>query len=116
MNSNLILRQSAILLLLGIALIILVAIVPNFDGHLAGNSFYKIAVSSSWRKPLNLPAAWCSFKLMLLCLGLFLVIESVGTALAVWKRKTAALLVYWLHLVPSLGLLIGGYFLMKALL
>lgn len=65
---------------------------------------------------MDYPAAWCSFKIILLCLGLFLVIESVGTILSVLKLKAIALPAYCLHLVPGPGVLLGSYCLLKALL
>lgn len=101
------------MLLLGVSLAGLVFYCPNATGEPAGESFFKIAVTSSVGK---LPAAWCSFKIILLCLGLFLVIESVRTSLSMLNRKTIASLIYTLHIVPCLGVLLGGYALLKALL
>ena len=89
---------------------------PDATGHPATGAFFKIAISSSWGKLLDLTAAWCSFKIILLSLGLFLVIESLGTILSVLKRKPLAWIVYSLHVVPGFGLLLGGYCLLKALL
>lgn len=74
------------------------------------------AVQSSWRNLLDLPAAWASVKIMLFFAGLFLLIESAGTMLAVMKMKALALLVFCLQVVPCLGLLSGSYYLVKSLL
>ena len=64
---------------------------------------------------MNLTAAWCSCKIILLSLGLFLVIECLGTFLAISNRRPAAWTIYSLQILPCLGFLLGGYCLIKAL-
>jgi hypothetical protein len=102
-------------LLVGFLLINLAIFAPDIGGHQAGGVF-ELAINSTWGNWFNLPAAWGSFKIILLCLGLFLVIECLGTFFTVAKRKPLAWLVYSLHIVPSLGFLLGCYYLLKALL
>ncbi len=102
-------------LLAGIALINLAYLALDASGRQSGN-FFKIAMLASWGKPLDLVAAWCSCKIILLSLGLFLVIECLGTLLVLSNRNYLAWIVYALHVLPSLGFLMGGYYLIKALL
>lgn len=109
-------KQSSVLLLAGISLINLAIFAPDGAGCQVAGSFFKMAASSTWGKLFDLTAAWCSFKIILLSLGLFLVIDSLGTILSVSKRKPLAWIVYSLHLVPCLGMLLGGYYLIRALL
>lgn len=108
-------RLSSIFLLSGISLISFVFFTPDAAGHPAAGSFFKIATSSAWGKLFDLTAAWCSFKIILLSVGLFLVIDFLGTILLVLKHKKLAWLVYSLHLAPCLGVLLGGYCLIRAL-
>ena len=116
MSEKKILRLSGILLVAGISLISLALFTPDAAGPPVAGSFFKIATSSPWGRPFDLTAVWCSFKIILLSLGVFLVVDVLGTTLLVVKRKKLARMVYALHLAPCLGLLIGGYCLVKALL
>jgi hypothetical protein len=79
-------------------------------------AFFQVAKMSPWHQPLDWPAAWCSLKIIVLCLGLFLVIDAVGSLLALTRIKSLALSVFFLHVVPGFGILVGGYYLLKALL
>jgi hypothetical protein len=115
MRDEKIFRLGSIFLLAGISLISLVFFTPNAAGHPVAGSFFKIATSSAWGKLFNLTAMWCSFKIILLSLGLFLIIECLGTFLAVSSRKQVAWTIYILHILPCLGFLMGGYCLLKAL-
>lgn len=110
------LRHGGSLLLAGISLVAFTFFVPDADGHQETGAFFKMATDASWGKLLDLPAAWCSFKIILLSLGLFLTIESLGTILSLINLKPFARLVGCLHLAPGLGVLVGGYYLIKALL
>ena len=116
MRGEKIFRLSSILLLAGISLISLAWFTPDDAGHQATGSFFKIATSSTWGKLFDRTAAWCSFKIILFSLGLFLVIDVLGTILLVSKHKNLAWMAYALHLAPCLGVLLGGYYLIKALL
>ena len=108
-------KPGSTLFLTGISLVSLVFFGPDAARHRAG-SFFEVAASSSWGKWLQFAAAWCSFKIILLSLGLFLVIESLVVILAAAKGHQLARVVYFLHLMPCFGFLIGGYYLIKALL
>ena len=109
-----ILRQVGILTLIGIGLFGIAFFAPDANAH--QGAFYQAALQTSWRHILDLPAVWSSIKIILCCVGLFLVIESAGTMLSVMKMKSLALLVFLMQIVPGLGLLCGGYYLVKSVL
>jgi len=109
------LKFTSILLLAGISLISLVLLAPNAAGDPAQGCFITIAVAHSWGKVLDPTAAWCSLKLILFSLGLFLVIETLGTILWALQRRNCAWVIYALHIVPCIGVVLGGYCLLKAL-
>ncbi len=100
--------------LVGLGLLGIAFFAPN-AGPQRG-SFFNVAISTSWRNPLDFPAAWCSVKIILLSFGLFLLIESAGTLLSVRNHKSLALSVFFMQVAPCLGLLAGGFYLLKALL
>jgi hypothetical protein len=108
-------KQVCILGLVGLGLFGIVLFAPDASRYQNG-SFWKVAFSTSWHSPLDFPAAWCSLKIILLSLGLFLLIESLGTVLSLLKYKSVALMIYFLQMLPCLGFLVGGYYLVKALL
>ena len=110
-----ILRQVRFLCLLGMTLLLVVFGLPD-DGSERHVSFFQVAQESHWRQFLNLPAAWGSLKVIFWSIGLSLFIESLGTLLAVRKRKNLALAVFLLQLLPLLGFLTGTYYFIRALL
>jgi len=103
------------LFLAGLCLLGLAFFAPD-AAHRHNGSFFKIAAASSWRRPFNLSAAWCSLKIILSSIGLFMVIESLGSILARLKLLDLAKAVFSLQLLSVLFFLMGGYYLMKALL
>jgi hypothetical protein len=109
-----ILRQVSLLCLIGIGLFGIAFFAPNAAPN--PGLFFQPALHTSWRNVLDLPAVWSSIKIILFCIGLFLVIESAGTVLSLLKLKSLAFLVYFLQLVPCVGLLCGSYYLVKSLL
>ena len=115
MNKKRVYSRCRNFLLAGISLINIAFFAPDGGSHQAGD-FFKIATLSAWDKPFDLTAAWCSGKIILLSLGLFLIIECLGTFLAVANRQRLAWTIYSLHFLPCLGFLLGGYYLLKALL
>ena len=115
MKNDKVFGLSSTLFLIGISLVSLAFFGPDAAGPRIG-SFFPMAASSAWGSWFNLAAAWCSCKIILLSLGLFLVIECLGTFLAVAGRRRLAWVIYALHLLPGLGFLTGGYYLIKALL
>lgn len=109
-----ILRQVSILSLIGIGMLGIVVFAPDAAPH--RGPFFQPALQTSWRELLDLPAIWASVKIILFFVGLFLVIESAGTVLSVLKFKSLAVLVFFLQVVPCLGLFCGSYYLVKSLL
>ncbi len=100
--------------LIGIGLFGIAFFAPDAAPH--RSVFFQPALQTSWRTVLDFPAIWASIKIILFCIGLFLVIESAGTVLSVLKFRSLALAVFFMQLVPCLGLLLGSYFLVKSLL
>jgi hypothetical protein len=109
-----ILRQVSLLILIGIGLLCFVIFAPNAGPH--QGAFYVPALQTRWSDWVDFPAVWSSIKIILFCIGLFLVIESAGTVLAVLKLKSLALFVFFLQAVPFMGLLFGCYYLVKSFL
>jgi hypothetical protein len=109
-----ILRRVSILSLIGVGLFGVVIFAPDASPHLG--AFYQPALRTEWRDLLDLAAVWSSIKIMLFSIGLFLVIESAGTVLAVLKLRSLALSVFFLQALPFLGLILGSYYLVKSLL
>jgi len=106
--------QISRLSLLGMGLLGIAFFTP--DAGRQPGSFFSVAMETTWRNPLDIPAAWCSLKIILLSFGLFLLIESAGTFLAVRKHNSLALSVFFMQAAPCLGLLCGGFYLVKSLL
>jgi len=77
-------------------------------------SVFAMAMASVWEKAGDWPAAWCSFKIMLLSTsGLFLVI-AIQEMLVALNRSLLAKLFLGLFLFPLLGFLAGFYWLLKS--
>jgi hypothetical protein len=107
-------RQVSLLSLVGIGLLGFVFFAPDVGGH--SGSFFQVAMQTTWQNLLDWPAVRCSVKIILLSAGLFLLIESTGTFLAAKKIKSLVLPVFLMQAVSCLGLLFGGYYLVKSLL
>jgi len=108
------LRQIGFLTLVGIGLFGIVFLAPDADPR--QGAFFQAALQTTWHDLLDFPAVWSSIKIILFSIGLFLMIESVGTMLAVLRLKSIALPVFFLQIVPCLGLLCGAFYLVKSLL
>jgi hypothetical protein len=107
-------RQVGLLSLIGLGLFGIAFFAPDAGAH--RGAFFNVAMQTAWQNPLDWPAVWCSVKIILLSIGLFLLIESMGTILAVKKYKSLALSVFSMQAVPLLGFLFGGFYLVKSLL
>jgi hypothetical protein len=107
-------RRTSLLSLVGLCLLAFVFFAPGI-GHQEG-SYFSTAMQCTWRDLWELPAAWSSLRIILLSAGLFLLIESTGTILAAKKFKSLVVPVFLMQAVPCLGLLFGGYYLVKSLL
>jgi len=109
-----ILRQVSLLCLIGMGLFGIALFAPDAAPH--RGEFFRPALQTTWHNLFDLPAAWSSIKIILFCIGLFLVIESTGTVLSVLKYKTLAVVVYFLQVLPIVGLIGGSYYLVKSVL
>jgi hypothetical protein len=107
-------RQISLLSLAGLGFFGIAFFTPDPGQH--PGAFFSIATQTTWKHVLEWPAAWCSLKIILSSIGLFLVIESAGTILSLRKRKSLALSVFFLQTLPCLGFLFGSFYLMKSLL
>ena len=91
-----------------------IAIFAPDAGHHIGD-FIKVAASSTWQQLIEAPAAWCSLKLILLAVGLFLVIEALAAMLALLGQKRLAMVVFSTQVISVLIFLTAGFYLLKAL-
>jgi len=109
------LMEVLIFSLTGFFLLAIVFLVPNGNGN-PPSAFFETASRTTWRDWLEWPGAWCSLKLILFSASLFLLIDSFGTLLLVLNRRRLAGKVFILITLPVFGFLLGGYYLVKALL
>jgi hypothetical protein len=107
-------RRTSLLSLVGLGLFGFALLAPSIGEH--QGSYFSTAMHCTWRGLWEFPAAWSSLRIILLSAGLFLLIESTGTILAAKKFKSLVLPVFLMQAVPCLGLLFGGYYLVKSLL
>lgn len=107
--------QVRLCLLVGVCLLALVLFAPS-AGNEPGWAFFQIARASSWHRFLDWAPAWCSLKIILGCVALFLVLDAGGTLLLRWQRVSPAHFTFYAIAPPSIGLLVGGNYLLKALL
>ena len=98
----------------GISMLVIAFFLPD-AGHQRG-AFLTVATSSSWQKPFDWPAARCSVKIVLLAGLLFLGVDALLAILLRLKLEKLAFLVFCVEVLPVLGILIGVYYLLKALL
>ena len=100
--------------LTGLGLLGIAFFAPDVAHH--NGYFFKIAMASPWQNVFDLAAAWCSLKIILLGVGLFLIIESLGSMLVRLKHEYLAWAVFSLHFASCTWILFGGFCLVKALL
>lgn len=108
-------NQITILTLIAMSLFGIAFLTPDAAQH-PGHFFTFAARSTSWRTPLDLASAWCSIKIILFSLGLFLVVDSIGTILTIRKQSGLAATVFSMQIFPGFGLLAGTYYVVKSLL
>ncbi len=100
--------------LIGVGLAGLALVVPD-AGHGPG-SFLNIAWQSSWQSLFEVQAAWCSLKIILLALGMFLVFNAIGFIFMNCQRITLSLIVLSIQAVFACGIAAGFFFFLRALL
>ena len=93
----------------------LIFLTPN-SGHEPSWTFFHGARAASWNRLFDWGAAWCSFKIILSSLALFLILDALGTLFVRARRMSLGALAFFSLAVPCVGFLVGGYYLLKALL
>jgi hypothetical protein len=93
----------------------LVFLIPP-PSYLGGRSFVEVARASEWHQWGDWLAAWCSLRIVLLNLALFGLVVLVIIVLTLWERVNLARILLLATIVPGAGVLMGFYYLVKALL
>lgn len=101
----------------GMALFLLaIVFLTPYNGFGRENSFVATAANTQWFRPGDWVAAWCSVKIILLsAAGIFLVLCIEETLLFMRRIAIANLLILTL-LFPLVGLAMGFYYLVKAMI
>ena len=99
----------------GVYLLTIVVLSPHAHSW-EGGSFFKVAHESPWDRWWDWAAAWCSVKIILLSLGVLLLVRALGTWLKILDRELVGNAILRLSAAPCLGLALGSYYLVKALL
>ena len=107
--------QVRLFCLVGFCLVGVALFAPD-SGQPQGEFFVTTARQSSWGHLFNWPAAWCSVKLILASVGLFLLLDSLGTVFLLVRRRRLAVVTFVSIFLPCIGFLMGSYYLVKALL
>lgn len=97
----------------GICFLTIVFLSPD-AGNLNSTTFLSVARSSPWERWWDWAAAWCSLKVILLNVGVFLVLWALGGLLKHCARKTLGIVVLSLTGAPIAGFWLGIYYLIKA--
>ena len=108
-------RRGLLLYAIGLWLLVIVFLSPH-AGSGEGRLFFKVAEASPWDEWWDWAAAWCSVKIILLSLGVWSLIAAFETLLKVSNRESLAKAILYLSALPSIGLGLGIYYLVKALL
>jgi hypothetical protein len=107
-------RQILFWYFVGFCFLTIVFLSPH-AGYLNGESFLTVARSSPWERWGDWPAAWCSLKIILLSVGVFLVLFALGEFLRISAQRTLSKIVLTMTGAPIAGFWIGLYYLTKAL-
>ena len=107
-------REVASLFLIGIGLAGIGFFAPDAGGH--AGAFFSIAMSSPWLKLFDLGPAWCSVKIILFGVGLFLIFDSLAIVFGRAKMKGLALALFCLEGAAFMLSLGGFFFFAKSLL
>ena len=100
--------------LYALALLAVVLLVPH-PGWADGQSFFAVALHASWSRPLDMAAAWCAFKIILLSGALICACNCVSKLFEAIQQDSMAVAAVYVGMVPFMGLFAGSYFLLKAL-
>jgi ABC-type Fe3+ transport system permease subunit len=107
-------RRTFLFFFLGFLLLAVALLTPQ-GGSLEGRSMYQVAWASPWQHFFDWPAAWCSVKIILLCLGLALVLVYLARLLRNFGRPALAWFILGCSILPGAGLLAGFFLLLKAI-
>lgn len=99
---------------MGLFLLGVVFLTP-YNGFTTGRSFFTIAQNSQWFRPGDWIAAWCSLKIMLLSASGICLVLCVEETLLFMRRIAIANLLILTLLFPLTGLVMGFYYLVKAI-
>lgn len=108
-------KQITRFFVVGACLIGIALFVPD-AGHQFGVMFVHLARNAMWQCWFEWNAAWCSLKIIFFSLGMFFILDSVGTLLITRKHQMMGATVFLMHLGPFGGMLAGVYLLTKSLL
>jgi hypothetical protein len=97
----------------GFCFLTIVFLSPH-PGYLNGESFFTVARSSPWEKWGDWAAAWCSLKVILFSVGVFLVLFALGESLRLCAKKTLCSIVLTMTAAPIAGVWIGLFYFIKA--
>ena len=107
-------QQAGLYLMAGLLLCGVAFFAPD-AGHHPGD-FFRLATQTTWLNPLQTQAAWCSFKILLLSIGLLLSLDSVGSVLLRLGFKNLATAAFVSQILSAVFFLSGSFYLVKALL
>jgi hypothetical protein len=92
-----------------------VALLSPDAGTMHGTSFFSVAQASPWERWWDWPAAWCSLKIILLSVGVFLSLFALMEFLRLSAKNIPSKIVMTLTTAPVAGFWLGVYYFVKAL-
>jgi hypothetical protein len=107
-------QHTSVLLLIAAGLLALVFCLPD-AGNAHGGWFLPAALTAEWRRLGEPDAAWCSLKIVVASIALYLIIEALAILLGRLKLTRLAFVVFCLQAVAVFGVAAGAYYFCKAL-
>jgi hypothetical protein len=107
--------RTGLYLLAGVILAGAGFIVPD-GGRLGSPVFLTIARTSSWVHPFEWLLMWYSCKVIVFNLGIFFSCDALATWARLFGRRKLSCFLLFLLAIPSIGIIYGGYCLLKAAL
>jgi len=105
--------NAAKLFALATFLLAVVLLVPD-AGQIQGQTFFTVAINTTWSRLYEWAAAWCSVKIILLSIAVLFAIDATGTLLVKRGDEPIRFVLFPSIVVPVLLLLFGIYELVKA--
>ena len=100
---------------MGVFLLLVIVLVPDAGGA-EHKSFFAVAQDSPWSRMFDWAAAWCSAKIILLSLSVFLVLDALLSVMIRGEHQAACVALFILAIFPVLLGFFGIYELVKAVL